>query len=46
MAYRKLGHTSSQRKAVLRDLTTILSLTKQSLQLKHVLKKSVKQLKK
>lgn len=45
MAYRKLGRTSSQRKAVLRDLTTDLIINEAPLQLKHVLKKSVKQLK-
>lgn len=30
MAYRKLGRTSSQRKAVLRDLTTDLIINEQS----------------
>ena len=45
MAYRKLGRTSSQRKAVLRDLTTDLIIN-EAIVTTEVLKKSVKQLKK
>ena len=39
MGYRKLGRTSDQRKAMLRDLATLLSLVNVSRQLKLVLKK-------
>ena len=46
MAYRKLGRTSSQRKAMLRDLTTDLIINEAIVTTEHVQKKSVNQLKK
>ena len=46
MAYRKLGRTSSQRKAMLRDLTTDLLINESIVTTELVLKKSVKLLKK
>ena len=46
MAYRKLGRTSSQRKAMLRDLTTDLLINESIVTTEARAKKSVKQLKK
>ena len=46
MAYRKLGRTSSQRKAMLRDLTTDLLINESIVTTEARAKKSVKLLKK
>ncbi len=46
MSYRKLGRTSSQRKAMLRDLTTDLIINERIVTTELVLRKFVQLLKK